>query len=243
MPLVRINKYLAQEGYCSRRKADELISLGKVEVNGKVIKEFGIKIDPDSDRVSVSGHEQRRVNDELIYIVLNKPLEFITSTSDAQGRTILSLLRKERATGRIRRDITERVYPVGRLDKDSEGLVLMTNDGELTNMMTHPSYEHEKEYEIILDAPLSKDAEKVLQSGMNIGNDSVKGIKILKKARKGKFWVISVILKEGKNRQIKKMFGRIGYNIQNLKRVRMGKLRLGSLALGQWKFVKKEDIL
>jgi len=135
------------------------------------------------------------------------------------------------------------VYPVGRLDKDSEGLLLLTNDGDLTNKLTHPKYEHEKEYDVTIDSPLTKDARKVLEHGMNLGEDGfVQGIKIIDETSKGRRHTIRVILKEGKNRQIKKMFGRLGYHVQSLRRVRMGNLKLGTLPVGRWKFVKKSNI-
>ncbi len=250
--LVRIQKHIADMGICSRRKAEEFISAGKVKLNGKTVTEMGVKIDPQKDKVEVAGYERSKKSFDKsgankipknIYIILNKPVDFITSTTSEQGQSVIDLLRKENGTGHQRRDVRERVYPVGRLDKDSEGLVLLTNDGELANKLTHPRYEHEKEYEVVIDQQLSRDARKVLEKGMNIEDGFVQGIKIKKEFNKGKRTIITVILKEGKNRQIRKMFGRLGYKVLALKRTRLGRLKLGVLPVGRWKFVKKEYII
>jgi len=248
---VRLQKHIANLGYCSRRKAEELISIGKVIVNGKVVKKMGIKVDPKKDKIEVDkkeignlkpncpegGLKTRNTN---LYIMLNKPVGYITSTSSEQGTSVLDLITIDNYT---KKPIDTRVYPVGRLDKDSEGLVLLTNDGELTDKLTHPRYEHEKEYEVTVDKHLSKDAIKILEKGMGIGKDIVRGIKIIKQFNKGKRTIVTAILKEGKNRQIRRMFGQLGYNITALKRIRMNKLKLGVLPVGKWKFVKKSDIL
>jgi len=137
-----------------------------------------------------------------------------------------------------------RLYPVGRLDKDSEGLILLTNDGDLTNKMTHPRFEHEKEYELHIDSRLSRQAIRVLEHGMDIGEgEYVQGIRILKEAAVGRRYVVHVILREGKNRQIRKMFGRLGYKVLSLKRIRFGKFKLGTIPVGKWKFIQKKSLL
>ena len=235
--MIRLQKHIADLGICSRRKAEELIGLGKVKVNGEVVREMGVKVDSTKDKVEVDSPKLGALNQEesLIYIALNKPIDYITSTSDKQGRTILSLL--------DRKKISARVYPVGRLDKDSEGLVLLTNDGNLTNVLTHPRYEHEKEYEITIDKPLTRDVKKVLSRGMKIDDEMMQGIEVKKEFNKGKRVIVTVILKEGKNRQIRKMFGRLGYNLISLKRVRIGKLKLGTLPVGKWRSVGKDKII
>ena len=224
---IRLQKYIADQGICSRRKAEELIRLGKVKLNGKIIKEMGTKIDPKSDKVEVvptvlatnpsrpsQSHIRNTKNSsvslqsshgEKIYIVLNKPVDYITSTTNEQGKSVLDLLTKENNVGRDKREPRTRVYPVGRLDKDSEGLVLLTNDGELTNQLTHPRHEHEKEYEVTIDKALSRDAKNILSKGMKIDNEVMQGIKIVKEIKKGRRVIVKVTLKEGKNRQRKKM--------------------------------------
>jgi len=243
---VRLQKYMADRGYCSRRKVEELILAGKVKVNGQVAK-LGMKVDIEKDNVEVlsMGLLRRSTSrNDKIYIILNKPIDYICSNSDEQGASVLELLKKNSYWKPNGRDITERVYSVGRLDKDSEGLVLLTNDGELTNKLTHPSFEHEKEYEVMIDKQMEKPAIKVLEYGMDIGEgEYVQGIKVKKVFNKGRRTIVTVVLKEGKNRQIKKMFGRLGYHVISLKRVRLGKIKLGVLPVGRWKFVKKEDIV
>ena len=247
--LVRLQKHIADLGICSRRKAEELISLGQVKVNGKIVDEMGVKVDPKKDKVDVYGvdtRDQESKTKNNIYIALNKPMDYITSTTDDQGESVLSLLIKENAVGADKRDITERVYPAGRLDKDSEGLVLLTNDGALTQQMTHPSFEHEKEYEVTVTMPLNNETRKILSKGMFIDEDRqeyVQGVEIVKEFNKGRQTIITLILKEGKNRQIRRMFGVLGYRIISLKRTRIGKLKLNVLPVGRWRFVKKENIL
>lgn len=258
---IRLNKAIADKGICSRRKADELIRDGKIMVNGKLVEDLSTKVDPEKDDIQVKESLTKQaktasINTKKIYIAMNKPIDFICSASSDQGASVLELLTYDN-TLRERdksdflsfadkntnlRDIF-RVYPVGRLDKDSEGLVLLTNDGELTNQLTHPRYEHEKEYELHIDDHLSKDAVKVLEKGMQIDDEWVKGIQIASEKRAGRRYFVRVILQEGKNRQLRKMFGRLGYNIHVLRRIRMGKLKLGSMPQGKWKFVSKKFIV
>jgi len=249
--LIRLQKYMAQLGYCSRRKAEEYIAQGKVKVNGKFVTEAGIKVDPKKDEVEIIGVEKKTstTNKGFVYIVLNKPIDYICSASNEQGASVIDLIipahylykkEKEEAEKHLQ-DV--RLYPVGRLDKDSEGLVLLTNDGTLTQTLTHPSHEHEKEYELTITQKLTKDAIQVLEHGMMIGSGFVQGITVKKLFNKGRKTIVTVILKEGKNRQIKKMFGRLGYDLQQLKRVRIGRLNIGTLPTGSWKFVEKKDII
>lgn len=243
MTKIRLQKYIADCGVCSRRKAEELISLGKVKLNGSVVDTMGVKIDPTKDAVEVEGNKIGGFSDKKVYILLNKPVDFITSVSSEQGESVMDLLKPENFWKKDKQEIGTRIYPVGRLDKDSEGLVLLTNDGELTQELTHPKYEHEKEYEIIINSQISKDAKKVLEAGMDIGDEFVKGIKILDEQKIGRRVIAKVILEEGKNRQIRKMFGRLGFNIMGLRRVRMNKLKLGTLPVGRWRFVKRDSII
>jgi len=242
--LIRLQKHIADQGICSRRKAEVFISEGKVKVNGEVVTKLGTKIDPAADKVEIKNSKFEIRNSKFVYIALHKPVDYITSTTSAQGRSVMELLTKGHGTGKARRDITERVYPVGRLDKESEGLVLLTNDGELANQLTHPSFEHKKIYEVTTDTSLSKDAKNVLEIGMDIGDgEHVQGIKIIKETKKGRQHVITVELREGKNRQIRKMFGRLGYRVQALRRTQLGNLKLGTLPPGKWRFVQKSRII
>lgn len=232
-------------GITSRRKAEVLIREGKVKVNGDVVTELGTKVDMEVDLIRVDG-ESPTSNDKgrtSIYIALHKPVDYITSTTSEQGASVIDLLIPENAVGRRKTELTERVYPVGRLDKDSEGLVLLTNDGELANELTHPSFEHEKEYEVTIDKRLDKKIQKLLEGGMTIGDDVVQGITILDISNRGKRTVVTIILKEGKNRQIRRMFGQLGFHVSSLKRTRIGTLKIGTLPVGKWKLVKKNDII
>ncbi|EKE06525.1 MAG: hypothetical protein ACD_18C00341G0002 [uncultured bacterium] len=253
--LVRLQKHIADLGICSRRKAEELILAKKIKVNGKLITEMGVKVDPSADKVEVLDNkitgktfkpEKRQAIDfsknSKIYIALNKPVGYISSASSEQGMSVLDLITPQNCVMKGQK-MTTRVYPVGRLDKDSEGLILLTNDGELTNQITHPSFEHEKEYEITIDNFLTKDAIKVLTTGMMLADEYVQGIQILKEFKNGRRSIVTAILTEGKNRQIRKMFGNIGYNVQSLRRTRINKLRLGILPVGKWKYVDKSKII
>lgn len=253
--LVRLQKHIADLGICSRRKAEELILAGKVKVNGEFVKEMGVKIDSEKDNVEVllnkitgKPYKEKEKNiknissNSKVYIILNKPVGYISSASNEQGASVLDLLVPQNCMVKGQ-TLQARVYPVGRLDKDSEGLILLTNDGELTNELTHPRYEHEKEYEITIDNFLTKDAYRILTSGMKIESGFVQGIKILQEFKKGRKSIVTAILTEGKNRQIRKMFGNIGYNVLSLRRTRINKLKLGVLPIGKWKYVTKDKIV
>ncbi len=241
--LVRLQKHIADLGYCSRRKAEVYIQEGKVKVNGNIVTTLGTKVDPEKDKVTVQTKKTPQSFGKKVYIAFHKPTDVITSATSSQGTSVMDFLQVENQIGRKNIPLTERVYPVGRLDKDSEGLILLTNDGELANKLTHPRYEHQKEYEVTIGKALSRDAKKVLENGMDIEDGFVQGIKIKREQKIGRRIIITVILKEGKNRQIRKMFGTLGYDVLVLKRTRIHKLKLGTLPIGKWKFVKKTDIV
>ncbi len=247
---IRLNKHIAALGICSRRKADVYIEEGLVFVNDTPVTEHGTKVDPDVDTVRVEGvHTPSKTkNETLLYVVLNKPVDYISSTTNAQGASVLDLITaenyyKQRYKDDVKKLTGVRLYPVGRLDKDSEGIVLLTNDGELTNQLTHPRYEHEKEYDVSVDKGLSPDVRNILSKGMRIEGEQYGGIEIKKEFNKGRRVILTLVLREGKNRHIRKMLGRLGYNISFLRRTRIEKLTLGTLSVGSWKFVKKTDIL
>jgi len=239
---MRLNKFLAQSGLCSRRRADEFIESGKITVNG-MQPEHGVQIDPEKDVVKFKGKEIKLENEDLVYIIVNKPVGYITSTTSEQGQSVLELLKAKYyyAIGGTRE--RRRVFPVGRLDKDSEGLVLLTNDGQLTEELSHPRFEHEKEYEILIDEPLSKADIESISRQMQLGDETIQGAKIKDVQKVEGGYAVYIVLKEGKNRQIRRMFGRLGHNIRKLKRIRINKLELGKLPIGQWRYIKKEDII
>lgn len=246
---MRLNKAIAQLGICSRRKADELIASGLVRVNGEVVHEMGMQVDVETDTIDVQGYTKSSESiSNYFYVALHKPIDYISSASSEQGQSVLDLLTIENYLGKqkelAKKAANARLYPVGRLDKDSEGLVLLTNDGELTNELTHPRYEHEKEYQVTIDRSLDKATQKILQKGMHLAEgDYVKGIEIVHMLNKGKRSIITVVLTEGKNRQIRRMFGQLGYPVLSLKRTRINNLRIKTLPQGRWRIVKKSDIL
>jgi len=231
---MRLQKYLAHAGLCSRRKAEEHILNGKIKVNNLVVTELGTKIDPDHDKIFFND-KKILLNKEFpkIYIALNKPVGFVTSCSQQKTKIILDLI-----------DIHERIYPVGRLDKDSKGLVLLTNDGNLHNKLSHPSYNHEKEYVVTTMHPISQTALKNMEEGMIIDK---KKAKVQIKTRKAKIKQFSnnkfnIILKQGKNRQIRKMVGKTGNRVEVLKRIRMANINLGNLKEGKWRYLTQKEI-
>ncbi|MBN2585477.1 rRNA pseudouridine synthase [Patescibacteria group bacterium] len=226
----RLNKFLASAGIASRRKADELIAAGLVSINGKVVHELGITIDSEMDIIKFRG-KIVKPESEVIY-AFNKPVGVTSTLSDKHAeKTIADFFPK---------DI--RVYPVGRLDKDSCGLILVTNNGELANKLTHPRYEHEKEYEVILKG----DEKKIEQFARPVKLDGsltqpIK-VKIIEKLT-GNRYVVSLTLKEGRKRQIRRIAEMLHLQIQELKRIRIGKLRLRDLAPGQYITVNARDII
>ncbi|MCK5415807.1 rRNA pseudouridine synthase [Candidatus Parcubacteria bacterium] len=233
-----LQKFIANSGYCSRRKAEELIKDGKVFVNNKKPK-LG-------DRVSSTGSEQVTVDgrkietqEEKIYIMLNKPIGYVCTTRKFKGEeNIFDLIS-------IKMQSIMSLHIVGRLDKNSHGLVLLTNDGELTQKLTHPKYEHEKEYEILVKSKKSKvesfEIIKLFEEGVDIGDDDgIVKVKDIKYLDDNKF---SIILTEGKKRQIRRMFKVVDCDVINLTRTRIGKLKLGDLKKGEWRSINKKDII
>lgn len=224
----RLQKFISQAGVASRRHAEDLIQNGKVKVNGQVVRELGTKIDPGKDKIEVSG---KKIGlQKLVYLVLNKPKRYVTTRHDPEGRkTVYGLFPVE---------LRNVVWPVGRLDFNTEGLLIFTNDGELTQALTHPSKEHEKEYEVVVNKELSAGRIEKIRNGMMIDGKMTAPTKIRVDGT-----TVYLTIHEGWNRQIRKMFGAFGYTVQNLKRIRIGKLRLNDLQLGQYKFIEKKDLV
>ena len=225
---MRLQKYLAHAGLCSRRKAEEHILNKRVKVNNKIVTELGTKIDPEKDKILFDNEAiLLKQNPSKIYIALNKPVGYVSSCSHQQSKIILDLI-----------DIDERVYPVGRLDKDSKGLLLVTNDGDLHNRLSHPSFNHEKEYIVTTIYPISETGLKRMAKGMIIDKAVTRKAKI-KRLLKNKF---NIILKQGKNRQIRKMVSKIGNKVYTLKRVRIANINLENLKEGKWRYLTPEEI-
>jgi len=232
---MRLNKFLAQSGATSRRKADEFIADGKVKVNGKVITEMGVQVDPDKDQVSFYDRPVS-LKGEFIYLAINKPKGYITTLTDPFNRETTKLL--------IPRDLKRAgLKPIGRLDKDTEGLLIMTNDLELINELTHPKFEKEKEYNVKLDKPLSARDISELEKGIPLEDKVTLPCKIVSSPNQTAR--VLVTIKEGRKRQIRKMFLHLGYTVIYLQRIRIGKLTLGEgilsdLKIGKSKLITKE---
>ena len=218
--LQRLHKVLAKRGFASRRQAEELISQGLVKVNAKTIREQGCKVSAQ-DVKEVQGQIVEDKGKKYSYILLNKPVGIITSANDPQGRkTVLDLLKP---------GISTRVYPVGRLDYDTSGLLLLTNDGELTYRLTHPRYGVKKTYRVQVEGMLSQQAITTLSQGVPLedGLTSPAAIKIVQMGKKGKsLSVVEITIHEGKNRQVRRMFARVGYPVLSLQRTAFGALKL-----------------
>lgn len=220
---MRINKYLAQSGLASRRKAEELVTSGRVKVNGKVVHDLATDIKP-SDLVFVDG-KNVRASTNFVYYKLNKPKGYLTTVSDDKDRkTVMSLMRGVHA----------RVFPIGRLDYDTEGLLLMTNDGDLANILTKPNSEIKKTYLVNISAPISKDEIKTLSNGVDIGEYITKPCSVELIDMTADSARLKVTITEGKNRQIRKMFSAVGKEVTFLKRVQIGEIRLGGLSRGEY---------
>lgn len=224
--MVRLQKFLAAAGVCSRRRGEDLIRAGRVTVNGRVEAVLGAKIDPEKDRVSVDGQPVKS-EQRMVYIALNKPRGYVTSCRHAGKKIVLELV-----------NVPERVYPVGRLDKDSTGLLLLTNDGRMHLKLSHPSFDHEKEYDVIVERPISDSALRRMAEGMPILDTRTRPAAVTRLGERA----FRIVLKEGRNRQIRRMVRRLGNEVVELKRTRMASVRLGRLAEGAWRHLRAEEV-
>lgn len=228
---IRLQKYLSQCAVASRRKAEELILNGKVKVNGHPAQ-LGDKVSPKRDTVTVSG-KKIVFSKKYRYIMLHKPRGFITTMEDDRGR---------RCVAQLVSDVGTRVYPVGRLDKDSEGLLLMTNDGEFANFMTHPSKHMPKTYRVTVRPDITAEQLDMIRNGIEIdGRMTAPAEARIIDKQEGRV-VIEIILREGRNRQIRKMCDAIGVETARLKRTAVGSVRLGMLPQGKWRELKEDEV-
>lgn len=218
---MRINKYIASAGVTSRRKADELIEAGKVKVNGKVLENPGYQVS-DGDLVEVDGVAIKPAS-KLVYYLLNKPCGFVTSTADKEGRRVVTELVPDEI----------RVFPVGRLDYNTSGLLILTNDGELANKLMHPSGEFDKTYLVRCTGIVTRAEASRLAKGVDIGGfvTSPAEVKLIRHDKNST--VAEITIHEGKNRQVRRMFETLGHEVTELQRIRLGNLTIGKLALGQ----------
>ncbi|HLY30896.1 MAG TPA: pseudouridine synthase [Ktedonobacterales bacterium] len=232
----RLQKYLARARIASRRRAEELILAGAITVNGQIVRELGTRVNPQTDEVRVNGRLAQPTT-HLLYIILNKPLNTVTTAHDPQGRrTVLDLLPAEW--------VAERVYPVGRLDLDTEGLLLLTNDGELALHLTHPRYELTKEYEALVEGRPGAQTLERLERGLLLSGET-------RPTAPARAWIIEpagdltwvgLELHEGRNRQARRMFGALGHRVRRLIRTRVGPLTLDGLAPGASRMLTAEEI-
>lgn len=227
----RLQKAIAKAGVASRREAEQMIAQGRVRVNGRLVTVLGAKVDPASDRIEVDGRPIQK--ESHVYVMLHKPEGFVTTVKDPQGRpTVLDLVTS----------IPQRIFPVGRLDRDTRGLLLLTNDGHLAHRLTHPSYEVVKVYHARLKGAITQEAIHRLRSGVPLDDrlTAPARVRVLSRAKESTW--IEIGIHEGRNRQVRRMAQAVGFPVLELVRVRFGPLRLGSLACGSFRFLQEVEI-
>lgn len=229
---MRLQKYLGECGVASRRKSEKLIEGGLVAVNGVIVTELGVKVHTHKDIVTYKG-EKITLSQEQVYIMLHKPEGYITTAKDQFGRpTVLDIIT----------DVSSRIYPVGRLDYDTSGLLIMTNDGDLTYKLTHPKHDIEKTYIArVLGVPSSESLQK-FRNGLMLDDFKTSKAKIEIIKDEGRFSSLKIVIKEGKNRQVRKMCENIGHRAIALKRIATGKIFLGDLKRGQYRDLTKSEV-
>lgn len=230
MEKVRLQKYLADCGIASRRKAEELIVEGRILVNGTIITKLGTKVN-DDDVICFDGNRVKK-EEHMVYILLNKPAGYVTTVKDQfQRPTVIDLV-----------DVTERVFPVGRLDYDTLGLLVLTNDGSLTYRLTHPKFKIKKTYKAIIKGIPHKGKIEKFEKGLEIENYITAPAKFKIIKSKDNISIVEINIYEGKNRQVRKMCENIGHPVLKLERISFGDLNLGDLPEGKWRKLKKSEI-
>ncbi len=228
---MRLNKFLASAGVASRRKCDQLIQEGLISVNGKVVNELGTIIKEKKDKVFYEGR-QILLPSSFVYIKLNKPKGYACTAKDEKGRkTIYDLLPQG-----------ERLFSIGRLDYDTEGLIILTNDGDFANKVAHPRYSVDKEYHVTIEGQIKESELAVLRKGVVIDGERMPSAKVEFLSTDGKFTKLSVVIDEGMNRQIRRMFEAIGKTIKLLKRVRIGNVKLGGVKRGDFRDLTTQEL-
>ncbi len=230
--MIRLNKFLSTAGVSSRREADRLIEQGRVKVNGKIVQILGSKVDENKDRIEVDG-KTIEVTQKKVYVLLNKPPKFLVTLKDPfQRPTIKDLLPK----------LNTRLFPVGRLDFDSEGLLLMTNDGELANRLIHPRYEIKKKYLVKIKGHPEKVQISKLERGIPIDGKKTAPSKIFSVSSSPKRSLYEVELHEGRKREIRRMFEAIGFHVLLLRRINFAGLTMDGLNLGTWRYLTDKEV-
>lgn len=228
----RLQKVMAEFGVASRRKCEDLILQGKVKVNAETVTELGVKVDKQKDIIEVEGRTlSSRIN--KVYVMLNKPVGYITSAKDQFNRpTVLDL-----TSG-----VNERIFPVGRLDYDTEGLLILTNDGDLTYRITHPSHNIDKTYRALVRGKVEQKDIETFKQGIVIDDYKTSPAKLEIIDFKNENSLVNITIHEGRNRQVRKMCDAINHKVIRLKRISIGSLRLGDLKQGQWRYLKAEEV-
>lgn len=228
----RIQKVLAQAGVCSRRAAEELIRQGRVRVDGATITEMGTKVDPHRQHITVNGQPLQPA-EKKITLLLNKPQGYVTTMSDPQGRPIVSSLIK---------DIGQRLFPVGRLDLDTEGALLMTNDGELAQKLLHPKFEINKTYQVTIRGTIEPKTIQALERGIDLDGRQTWPARISLHKKTATVTILHIVIHEGRKRQVRRMFEAVGHPVVHLKRLAYGNLHLGNLAPGKYRLLSPKDL-
>lgn len=228
---LRLNRAIATTGICSRRNADELIKEGRVSVNGVRTTDLSLQVNPRKDKIAVDGKPLYKKDFE--YIVLYKPKGVVTTCDDEKGRrTVIDLLP----------DDLQHLKPVGRLDRDSEGMIILTNDGELAQTLTHPSHHVEKTYKVTVEGHIEETALRTLREGVRLSEGMTQRAEIHSLRKSGNLSTFVIVIREGRNRQIRRMCAKVGYNVLRLVRVRIGALQLNLKEPGDWRQLSDSEI-
>lgn len=233
MEEIRLQKYIAKSGVASRRKAEELILEGKIQVNGKTITELGTKVNPEKDIVTYNGRKLK-TEEEFVYILLNKPIGYVTTVKDQFGRdSVLDLVK-----------IKEHLVPVGRLDMYTSGALILTNDGDFVYKVTHPKHEIEKTYTVTIKGIVKNEEVEMLREGVKIEDYTTKPakVKILKTDEEKNISRLEITIHEGKNRQVRKMCETVGHKVLALHRSKIAGIGVKDIPLGKWRFMKEKEI-
>lgn len=233
MEEIRLQKYIAKSGVASRRKAEELILEGKIQVNGKTITELGTKVNPEKDIVTYNGRKLK-TEEKFVYILLNKPIGYVTTVKDQFGRdSVLDLVK-----------IKEHLVPVGRLDMYTSGALILTNDGDFVYKVTHPKHEIEKTYTVTIKGIVKNEEVEILRKGVKIEDYTTKPakVKILKTDEEKNISRLEITIHEGKNRQVRKMCETVGHKVLALHRSKIAGIGVKDIPLGKWRFMKEKEI-
>ncbi len=227
----RVQKILAAAGYGSRRECEELIATGRVEIDGKIVTELGVRADPSTQRIRVDGETLPKTRP--VYLAVNKPKGYLCTHRDQQGRRrVIDLVP----------DQFGRVFPIGRLDQYSEGLILLTNDGAFAEQLAHPRFEVPKKYQVQVAGEVEPDLPRRLQKGIHIAEGVVQADEVKIKSRHALSSVLEIVLREGKNREIRRMLARIGHKVLTLRRIAIGSVKLGNMAPGEYRLLTKQEV-